>query len=102
MIRLLVVAAACLVLCGCAGEGEEEGEGVGRLAYVRNEGGDTDIYVRGQGGEAVNVTRTPEDDYDVHAVRADGSCETQLTDEPVWELTPAWTGGTDAISCGEG
>jgi TolB protein len=57
MIRLL--AAACLVLCGCAGDAEVESDGVGRLAYVRNEEGDTDIYVRGQGGEAVNVTRTP-------------------------------------------
>ena len=61
MIRLLLVA-GCVVLCGCGGGGEREpaSDDVARLAYVRNDGGDTDIYVRGpDGGEAVNVTRTP-------------------------------------------
>jgi Tol biopolymer transport system component len=73
MIRLLV-AVGCLVLCSCAGDGEEDREGVGRLAYVRNEGGDTDIYVRSHRGEAVNVTRTP------------GTPE-----RPADELAPVWS-----------
>jgi hypothetical protein len=40
-----------------------------------------------------------DDDYDVYAIRADGSCEVQLTDTRAWEWSPTWIGTTDSPSC---
>ena len=41
-----------------------------------------------------------EDDWDLWAVRADGECETQLTDTERWEIDAEWHGAGDGgLSC---
>jgi TolB protein len=52
-------------------------------------------------GEWVLVARIGDEDgdYDVHAIRPDGSCEVQVTDTEAWEWSASWIGPTDRISC---
>jgi Tol biopolymer transport system component len=47
----------------------------------------------------VSRIRDEEDDYDVFAIRPDGSCEVQVTDTDAWEWSPTWIGPTESLSC---
>ena len=47
----------------------------------------------------VSRIRDEEDDYDVFAIRPDGSCEVKVTDTDAWEWSPTWIGPTESLSC---
>jgi Tol biopolymer transport system component len=39
--------------------------------------------------------RDEEDDYELFVMNADGTCETQITDNASWDWMPSWTGAGD-------
>jgi TolB protein len=76
MTRALLLAALVAASTGCGAENDAaEPVGEGRLAYVRNDAGESDIYVRTMPvGKAENVTRTP-----------------RRPERPADEIAPSWS-----------
>ena len=72
LLVLLVIALAVSLLIGCnpviPGEGEGEGEGEGKIAFTSDRDGDAEIYV----------------------MNADGSNQTNITNNPDWDALPSW------------
>jgi Tol biopolymer transport system component len=66
-----------------------------RLTHTRG----YDVHARwSPGGERIvfaRIANDDTDDYELWVMNADGSCQTQLTDNGEWDWTPDWHGSAD-------